>query len=423
MPARPSRELEARCWRCNTTSVVNASTGGTLALGISFEGTPEGALFHALTKYGHAWETIEKFYRCLLGRSRWPVLPQLPARVVLPGRVANVWVRGRPTLARRVQGPVFRELQAIFNGTLLAVERDEEVDGLPVCCDQACCPARNTSSARLGIDSAGGVAQLHVRFMARWFMPAKERREMRAFIYRNMGFEATTAVDTFYFVSSRSPSNTRRLVGEDELVEHLHKHIARHHPGLRFFYQVPGAGASASFADQARWLRRTRVFVSLFSSALHSCRLLPPGSIVVEIHGALLNDWSDSGYAWLCAEQMGLRWVGVAADDAVPAFEAAADRLQRLPDFSHARVNASLLLEVIDAALRADWRAAFRAYPLPVLGPVSNSEAQARLARNISAGRVSGLEQASVQTLLRMPQYRSLEQGATQPPEPAGVGL
>ena len=51
-----------------------------------------------------------------------------------------------------------------------------------------------------------------------------------------------------------------------------------------------------------------------FGSSLHNCRLMRPGSLVVEIHAALKNDFGpgdDHMYANLCGD-LGLRWVGYA---------------------------------------------------------------------------------------------------------------
>ena len=124
-------------------------------------------------------------------------------------------------------------------------------------------------------------------------------------------------------------------------------------------------------------MRRTRVFVSLFGSSLHNCRLLPPGSLVLELHGALKEDWHSAGYAALCAQDMQLRWVGVAAENAVPALAGndthlkhGAHSYRRSPDYAAARMNASRIIQALDAGLRADWSAAFSSYPLPVLGSI-----------------------------------------------------
>ena len=51
-----------------------------------------------------------------------------------------------------------------------------------------------------------------------------------------------------------------------------------------------------------------------FGSSLHNCRLMRPGSLVVEIHAALKNDFGpgdDHMYAKLCGD-LGMRWVGYA---------------------------------------------------------------------------------------------------------------
>ena len=136
-----------RCWSCNSTHIVNASAGGTLALAIEYEALPFGGdLRLPLQKYGHVWETIEKFYACLLGNNRWPA-PRPPARVVLPGAVSHV------------KGSIFHELQTLFHGDQLAIERLVDEDALPVCTSRSCCPVSRESTARFG-----KVAQLHVNF-------------------------------------------------------------------------------------------------------------------------------------------------------------------------------------------------------------------------------------------------------------------
>eukprot|EP00966_Prymnesium_polylepis_P243925 5641632-Prymnesium_polylepis.3 len=50
-------------------------------------------------------------------------------------------------------------------------------------------------------------------------------------------------------------------------------------------------------ARQVRLLRRARVFISLFGSALHNCRLLHEGALVLELHGALRNDVGRAPHA------------------------------------------------------------------------------------------------------------------------------
>lgn len=76
---------------------------------------------------------------------------------------------------------------------------------------------------------------------------------------------------------------------------------------------LPAGGAEA-YQREARAIAGADILVSLFGSALHSCRLMRPGSLVVEIHAALKSDFdtsSDHMYDKLCTGA-GLRWVGYA---------------------------------------------------------------------------------------------------------------
>jgi len=399
------RPVGGRCWGCDSARVVNASAGDTLALGIRYERTPGGKLFFSLRKYGHMWATIEKFYSCLLGAKRWPSR-RPPARVMLPGSVSKVWVGSRFIKASRAsKGPVLRELQAVFHGKALHIERMQTEDALPICVGRmssqaTCCPVPDATAARF---SPAGVAQLHVAF--NYVMNPVERRAMRAFIYSNLGLDdETKKPDTVFFASASSRANARRLIDEAAIVARLRAHVDSRYPELRFVHRLPEDHEHGSFEDEVRLLRRTRVMISLFSSSLHNCRLLPPGSVVVEIHGALGEDWLDSGYAMLCADHMRLRWVGVAAENAVPALTDETTGFTKSPDYLHARANATKLIEVLDAALRADWKAALSSYPLPVFGVVKRADAA--LAHNITLGRSSALQRGTVRNLLRLPQYR-----------------
>ena len=290
----------------------------------------------------------------------------------------------------------------MFNGSTMAVERAAENETTICCNTQKCCD--NETAAR----RYGRWAQLHVVFHAT--MRASERRAMRGFVYRNAGFDSEQEPDTVTFVSASRASSRRRLVAEGQLVGHLRAYVAARHPDLRFVLHVP---EQVSFADELQLLRRTRVYVSLFSSALHLCRLLPPGSIVVELHGALLVDWQDAGYAQLCAASMGLRWVGVAALNAVPALSnplLAVDKakLALSPDFARARVDANRLVASVDAALAGDWPGAIRQYPLPVFGLVSVERDGPSYRRNrTSSDPASALRRGTVKALLKLPQYSS----------------
>ena len=338
------------------------------------------------------WQAIEKFYSCVIHASA----TTRPARVIVPGNATVI-------------GPLTRTLQAAFSGSIIAVDRLEG-SGLNVCggyqpSDRPCCGIIN-ATARPFVPL--GIAQLHVSW--HYTMDGHERRSMRSFVYANHGFDPALLPDTVMFVTSgNSPSNGRRLDGEADVVHALRDHLARSHPELKF---AEGSLGDLSFAEEVRLLRRTRVLVSLFGSALHGCRLLPPGSIVVEIHGALKEDWHAPGYAALCANSMRLYWIGLAAQNAVPAFMSASAHSKKSnasyrlsADYATARINSSELLRVIDAGLRADWHSALRSYPLPVFGAIKGEHAMN--AHAIRSGVKSALWGGTMKALLGLPQYRT----------------
>ena len=151
--------------------------------------------------------------------------------------------------------------------------------------------------------------------------------------------------------------------------------------------------------------------------------------------------------ATLCAKEMGLRWIGFAADGALPqplpppkttigGGGGAQDgpKLAPWPDYrayryppkantySLAHVNATALLSVVRDAMRADWRRALSGYPLPVFGLLSRQEwltasgtTTSGGTRAASAGPTEDRDRhwhrppppphATIEALLRLPQY------------------
>lgn len=73
--------------------------------------------------------------------------------------------------------------------------------------------------------------------------------------------------------------------------------------------------STMAFRDELRAIAQAAVPVSLFGSSLQNCRFMAPGSAVIEIHGALQNDFGhrdDYHYQRLCAGKLGLNWAGFA---------------------------------------------------------------------------------------------------------------
>ena len=161
-----------------------------------------------------------------------------------------------------------------------------------------------------------------------------------------------------------------------------------------------------------RLLRRTRVYVALFGAALASCRLLPPGAIVVQISGALKGEISPGAlvsqvghrprrppdrptlpisphaprrrpataparpcvwpqYANVCNEDIGVKWVAYAAPGWRQPYPEAANN----PDMMSARVPPAALAAVVARAIRAlDDEAEYRALRREYLRSVNYTE-------------------------------------------------
>ena len=134
--------------------------------------------------------------------------------------------------------------------------------------------------------------------------------------------------------------------------------------------------AELPYIDEIRLFRRSAVFISLFGSSLHNCRFLPSEAVVIELHGALKQNWLDTGgYGSLCAESMGLRWVAHAVDGSAPMERTrnlSHDRWRwsRRRDSNVARVNASELIDLLERVLfRGEWWQAHSVYLKSVTGP------------------------------------------------------
>jgi len=128
------------------------------------------------------------------------------------------------------------------------------------------------------------------------------------------------------------------------------------------------------FLDEVRLFRRTRLLISLFGSTFWNCLYMPPGSAVIQIHGALKNDFdAGAAYGWckLCSVNSGVRWIPFAVAAAMP--QAALGSQKRLRwcnplgegcsrAYSEAVVEVSALLNATDAALAGEEEAPRREF-------------------------------------------------------------
>lgn len=94
------------------------------------------------------------------------------------------------------------------------------------------------------------------------------------------------------FISSAKAASVRRILHEDRLVAALRRTAAALSPPWSLTVLEPSA---LSYLDELSLLGGARVVIALFSSALHSCRFLAPGTTVIELHGALRDEYTDPG--------------------------------------------------------------------------------------------------------------------------------
>ena len=407
------------CWEC-----VEA-TGQTLFVAIRMHAQYRSNvalnaidLRTALFNYGHLHEHVERLHSC--AKSLVKGETQQPLRLLLPATY-----NGKA---------IFQELAVLLNGSALIIERvaidgNATILGLP---SGSCCVGNNSALLRARLPAGTRVAQMSLQF--HHSSSASTKRELRTTVWQNLGLLNVT-VDTVLLVRAQG-SNGRRLKGELQLAERIRSFVSTEWPSLRFEW----ADISAMpYREEISLLRRSAVLISLYGSSLHNCRWLPPEAVVIEIHGALQTQWRDSGYAWLCASEMGLRWVAVAADNALPlpspptvgsetsTAGATARRVnvtrpaEPWPSFhahkyyrdssSTARVNVTRLLDVLRKAMRGDWHGAIASYPLRVFGFLSRDEWLDAVQKG---GSKRTAPHTTVSSLLKLPQYRA----AIAPPLP-----
>jgi hypothetical protein len=141
--------------------------------------------------------------------------------------------------------------------------------------------------------------------------------EFKASAWRAIGVSGEA--DTITFMSTRSNTNGRRLANELELVKATRDFFAREAPDLRFVHFDHGR---ATFGEELAAVSRSAVFISLFGSSLHNCRFLPYGALVLQMHGALKNEWeNDDMYCNLC-QYHGARWLPYRVPGSIPLFTA-----------------------------------------------------------------------------------------------------
>lgn len=172
------------------------------------------------------------------------------------------------------------------------------------------------------------------------------------------------------FISTVHNSVSKRAF-EDEaaLVNASRAFFRLQAPELRFHLLDHG---SVSFAEEVRVISHTAVLITLFGSALHNCRFLPPGAIVIQLHGATKNEYSvgtDLMYYGLCS-RLGARWVPYRIPGSIPLGVSGRNNqlfynttLGGLSPASRARVNLTDFTgRFLPSVLRGEWEGLFREF-------------------------------------------------------------
>jgi len=238
-----------------------------------------------------------------------------------------------------------------------------------------------------------GLAQLNVDEVHNTYRSGTEDWvQMRAIAWANVA-AAEPSEHLVLWASSEGPSNGRLIVNETAAVSRVRNFLAERWPSSVFAHKRL---MDLSVRQEIRLLRRTAVFITLFGSSEHHCRWLPPGAIVLEIRGAMKNDFADVvTYPDLCARSMGLRWTGLTTPGHVPAVQRSPSgkitfgKHLRDDDYFKARLDPDELIATLDLALRGNFSASLH-----------------RFAANIdwiSAAR----QRRFAEQLLQLPQYNT----------------
>lgn len=396
------------CWAFGVPpNSTAAGSPGCLLVGMRMPLVlPEG-IHLRLAKYGHIWAVIERLFACLVLPWRLGLAPKA-LHVVVPATSINPFERVA------VNG----ELLALLDGTRALRSRSARLrihrhDAAPVCSTArpaACCASRYNASAWLhgmrhehGTRCAGGVEEAQLRILdllphrepvgsvpafdghAGVYLPPSQlarellapsavdatRHGLRTVAWENLGARSALrgeAGDLVLLVSNEGAPNGRRIADEAGLERALRAHFRRTRPELQF---ARHRFDELEYPEEVRLFSRAAVVVSLFGSALHNCRFMRPGSLAVELHGALRRDFLDGytgyWYGQLCSG-MGVTWLPVAVPGGVPtktvdtaSFVAAPlYALDRPDDYGLARVNTSEVLRALERESRGEWPAALR---------------------------------------------------------------
>ena len=437
------------CWDHGQPPQSLRDGSGCLAIGFRFVSMDANIAHKNLHNYGHMFQTIERFFACAILPWQYSAKPQsmhifVPATHFVP--MLNRTVDVNRELATLLGGThavntrsaslhIHRHGDAVpicaDQPGILYDRRAVSNPRVPECCVARLAERHNnndTTSAEtwprwLGAaaavlhhsrcSSGAEIAQLRVlgfdgalplspavpqvqqaspSFQLKFWTDGAfaTRYLFRRAAWQSVGAHAALAGkapgngDVALLISNVGASNSRRVDNETTLALALSKYFRRQRPGLRFVHK---ALETLEYGEEIRLFSRAAVVISLFGSALHNCRFMRPGSLVVELHGAMGNDFFDGVngnylYGGLCSS-MGVHWLPVAVPGGMPnprpsPGPAARElssllmstrwRFERPSDRLFARVNVSELLRALELEARGEWWTALTEFNDHVLG-------------------------------------------------------
>lgn len=311
--------------------------------------------------YGHIWRVVESFFQCAVleslandDRLQHGALP-LHRRLLVPAGLAHNGAMRTP----------FRELFTLFagGGSRLSLVAASALPYCPPRWEEAApgrCCHNTTVHASVSAAHGAGVHFAELREERPSNRPV-HLQAMRHVVWANLGVYETQA-DTVLFVSNEGSSNGRRIADEAAVAAAARVAVAARRPRWRFRVQRL---ESLSYANELRLLRRTTMLISLFGSALHNCRFVPEGTIVLQIHGGLKGETSPGGaylYRRVCQREMGLKWAAFAAagwncsgEEGLDPSDPCASAPSGGHDFTTARVPPAAFARFVSAALDGNF--------------------------------------------------------------------
>ena len=255
---------------------------------------------HDNTTYGHVWSPIYSFFTRFVQHPAAVLSDRESAprgALVDASQTRRCSAFAIPAIERRRGQLVYTELATLLSNASLPIVRAAWV---PVCfkSDDACCAGAPSDN-------------IVMHSVWPWTQTTEQTLALRAHVATALSLPRAARASVVY-VSSQHAISGRHIEREPWLIAKLNATARRLQ--LDFTVLTPEIG----YVDELRAFGGAKFAIALFGSALHNCRFMAPGATVIELHGALGNDFRHGGYWHICSCDLGLNYVGVRTTHAVP---------------------------------------------------------------------------------------------------------